>query len=96
MCRRFNSAPSHHFKTPKKALFYELIVPVAIDGFFEAWPRGKNFQGFTHLQIEVLDPIYPDPNEPAEKSYERLTTELRTQIVAAWERMHAEKHPKSV
>jgi len=79
---------AHHLNVP--------IVPVAIDGFFEAWPRGKNFQGFTHLQIEVLDPIYPDPNEPAEKSYERLTTELRTQIVAAWERMHAEKHPKSV
>jgi long-chain acyl-CoA synthetase len=79
---------AHHMKVP--------IVPVAIEGFYEAWPRGKQFQGFSHLQIEVLDPIYPDPNEPPEKAYERLTTELKSRIVKAWERMHAEKYPTDV
>jgi long-chain acyl-CoA synthetase len=79
---------AYHMKVP--------IVPVAIEGFYEAWPRGKQFQGFSHLQIEVLDPIYPDPNEAPEKAYERLTTELRSQIVKAWERMHAEKFPKDI
>lgn len=78
---------AHHLNVP--------IVPMALEGFYEAWPRGKNFQGFnTHLQIEVLDPIYPDPNEPAEKAYERITAELRGRVVEAWERMHAKRFPK--
>ena len=69
------------------------IVPVALEGFYDAWPRGKQFQGFTHLQMEILDPVYPDPDEPAEKAYERLTAEVRGRVAAAWERMHAKKHP---
>ena len=76
---------SHHLNVP--------IVPIALEGFHEAWPRTKQFQGFSHLQIQVLDPIYPDPNEPAEKAYERLTSELRNSIFAAWEHMHERKHP---
>jgi long-chain acyl-CoA synthetase len=76
---------AHHLKVP--------IVPIAIDGFYEAWPRGKQFQGFSHMQLEVLDPISPDPNEPSENAYDRLTTELRAGVVRAWERMHARKHP---
>jgi 1-acyl-sn-glycerol-3-phosphate acyltransferase len=79
---------AHHMKVP--------IVPVALEGFYEAWPRGKQFQGFSHLQIEVLDPIYPDPDEAPEKAYERLTSELRDRIVKAWERMHAERFPTEV
>ena len=27
------------------------IYPVALDGFFEAWPRGKGFQGFTRAKV---------------------------------------------
>ena len=78
---------AHHMNVP--------IVPMALEGFYEAWPRGKQFQGFnTHLQIEVLDPIYPDPKEPAEKAYERITAELRGRVVEAWERMHAKRFPK--
>lgn len=77
---------SYHMNVP--------IVPVAIEGFYECWPRGKSFQGFHHLQVEVLDPIYPDPKEPAEKAYERLTAELRGRVVTAWERMHAHKVPE--
>jgi long-chain acyl-CoA synthetase len=79
---------AHHMNVP--------IVPVALEGFYEAWPRGKQFQGFSHLQIEVLDPIYPDPNEAPEKAYERLTTELRNRVFKAWEQMHAEKFPTEV
>jgi long-chain acyl-CoA synthetase len=79
---------AHHMNVP--------IVPIAIEGFYDAWPRGKPFQGFSHLQIEVLDPIYPDPNEAPEKAYERLTTELKARIVKAWEKMHAEKYPTEV
>ena len=35
------------------------IYPVALDGFFEAWPRGKGFQGFTRAKFAFGDPIYP-------------------------------------
>ncbi len=77
---------AHHLNVP--------IVPVALEGFYDAWPRGKQFQGFSHMQMEFLDPIYPDSNEPAEKAYDRLTSELRASVYAAWERMHAKKHPK--
>ena len=35
------------------------IVPVAIDGFHEAWPRGKRFQKFAPLQITFGPAIDP-------------------------------------
>jgi len=62
------------------------IVPVAIDGFHEAWPRGKRFQKFVPLQIAFGDAIYPPPEEEAsEAEYEKLTDELKTRIVRMWE-----------
>ena len=33
------------------------IVPVAIEGFYEAWPRNKAFQGFSPLKMVFGDPI---------------------------------------
>src|SRR5213082_699384 len=33
------------------------IVPVSIDGFHEAWPRGKGFQKFAQLKIAFGEPI---------------------------------------
>ena len=32
------------------------IVPVAIEGFYDAWPRGKAFQKFAPLEIQFGDP----------------------------------------
>jgi long-chain acyl-CoA synthetase len=64
------------------------IVPIAIEGFYEAWPRGQGFKGFSHLRISVGEPIYPDPTEPPEKAYDRLTAELRNSVVAMWTEMH--------
>ena len=64
------------------------IVPVAIDGFQKAWPRGKRFQGFAPLQIAVGDPIYPPPEADAsEKAYEELTGELKDRIVGMREQL---------
>ena len=84
------------FKKGAAILSYHLnvpIVPVALEGFYDAWPRGKDFQGFTHLQLQVLDPIYPDPALPPEAAYERITSELRARVVEAWEKLHVRKHP---
>jgi long-chain acyl-CoA synthetase len=73
---------SHHLQVP--------IVPVAQEGFFEAWPRGKQFQGFHPLKIKVGDPIYPNPSEAPEKDYERITAELRSRIQEMWNELHDE------
>ncbi len=61
------------------------IVPVAIEGFYEAWPRHKKFPKFTDLQMVFGKPIQPPPlNEASEAAYERLTTELKSRVVAMW------------
>lgn len=64
------------------------IVPVAIEGFYEAWPRGKSFQKFAPLKVEFGDPIYPPPEaEASEAAYEKLTAELKARVVKMWEQM---------
>ena len=65
------------------------IVPVAIDGFFEAWTRGKRFfQKLAPLKIAFGDPILPLPESQAsEAAYEKLTAELRQRVVEMWERL---------
>ena len=68
------------------------IVPVAIDGFYEAWPRNRPFQGFKPLRMEFGDPIMPSPESAtSEEAYEKLTAELKGRIVAMWEKLSAER-----
>jgi long-chain acyl-CoA synthetase len=58
------------------------IVPIAIDGFHEAWPRGKSFQKFAHLKIKIGQPILPPPeSEASEETYAKLTAELKENVV---------------
>ncbi len=65
------------------------IVPVAIEGFYDAWPRGKPFQGFKPLKIAFGDPIFPPPESQAsEEAYEKLTAELKARVVAMWNELH--------
>jgi long-chain acyl-CoA synthetase len=64
------------------------IVPVAIEGFYDAWPRKKPFQRFAPLEIAIGDPIYPPPESAAsEQAYEKLTAELRARVVSMWEKL---------
>ena len=67
------------------------IVPVAIEGFYEAWPRGKKFfQKITSLRMVIGEPISPPPEAQAsEAAYEKLTAELKGRIVEMWERLRA-------
>ncbi len=61
------------------------IVPVAIEGFHDAWPRGQRFQKFVPLKIQIGDPIYPPPEaEASESAYEGLTAELKARVVEMW------------
>lgn len=67
------------------------IVPVAIEGFHEAWPRGRPFQKFASLRIRFGDPIFPPPEaEASEAAYAALTADLRARVVARWEELHGE------
>lgn len=69
------------------------IVPVAMDGFFEAWPRGKGFQKFSRLHIEFGDPILPrDEVANPEAAYETLNAELKRRVVEMWLRLHQNGH----
>jgi long-chain acyl-CoA synthetase len=66
------------------------IVPVAIEGFHDAWPRGKRFQGFVPLKVQFGDPIYPPPEaEASEAAYEKLTADLKSRVVEMWEGLRA-------
>lgn len=62
------------------------IVPIAIDGFQEAWPRGKSFQRFAPLKIKIGEPLQPPPeSEAVEEAYAKLTAELKARVVEMWE-----------
>jgi long-chain acyl-CoA synthetase len=64
------------------------IVPVAIEGFYQAWPRNQNFRGFTPLRMFFGDPISPPPeSEASEAAYEKLTADLKARIVEMWEKL---------
>jgi long-chain acyl-CoA synthetase len=64
------------------------IVPVAIEGFYKAWPRGKRFQEFAPLQMTFGDAIYPPPpGKASEAAYEELTGELKRRVVKLWQQL---------
>lgn len=64
------------------------IVPIAIDGFYDAWPRGKSFQKFAPLKTKIGKPILPPPETQAsEEAYAKLTAELKERVVKMWEEM---------
>ncbi len=64
------------------------IVPVAIEGFYEAWPRHKKLPKFTDLQLVFGKPIQPPPLSAAnEAGYDELTSKLKTTVVAMWQEL---------
>jgi long-chain acyl-CoA synthetase len=66
------------------------IVPIAIDGFYESWPRNQAFKGFKPLTIQFGDPILPPPEaEASEEAYAKLTGELKARVMSMWEGLRA-------
>ncbi|HEX3739589.1 MAG TPA: 1-acyl-sn-glycerol-3-phosphate acyltransferase [Terriglobales bacterium] len=62
------------------------IIPIAIDGFYEAWPRGKSFQKLAPLRIKIGKPLIPPPESQAsEEAYAKLTSELKKKVSGMWE-----------
>jgi long-chain acyl-CoA synthetase len=73
------------------------IVPLAIEGFFEAWPRGKSFfQKLAPLRMKFARPIMPPPEvEASEAAYEKLTADLKAHVVEMYEELKNEHQRRS-
>lgn len=73
------------------------IVPVAIEGFYEVWPRGKKFfQKISPLKMKIGDPIIPPPEAQAsEAAYEQLTADLKSRVVEMWDELRGKAARKS-
>ena len=65
------------------------IVPVAIEGFHEVWPRGKGFiQKIGPLKMRFGKPILPPgESDASEATYENLTADLKAQVVEMWKEL---------
>jgi 1-acyl-sn-glycerol-3-phosphate acyltransferase len=64
------------------------IVPAAIEGFYQAWPRNRKFRGFMPLKMVFGNPIFPPPESQAsEEAYEKLTAVLKARIEKMWEEL---------
>jgi len=66
------------------------IAPVAMDGLFEMWPRGRSFQGLNRVQMMFGPPLSPAPvpNPPrsgeAEGHYGAITNRLQATVAELW------------
>ncbi len=68
------------------------IVPIAIDGFYDAWPRGKTFQKISPLKMKIGKPIQPPlESQASEDAYAKLTAELKERVVKMWEEIREGK-----
>ena len=68
------------------------IVPIAIDGFHDAWPRGKSFQKFAPLRMKIGKPLLPPPDSQAsEEAYAKLTAELKERVTGMWKELREGK-----
>ena len=72
------------------------IVPVAVDGFYELWPRGKNWfqrwRGDTRVTFGA--PLPPPSEPPSEQLYQQLTAELKRRVMVMWDEQERELHPQ--
>jgi long-chain acyl-CoA synthetase len=65
------------------------IYPVALEGFYDTWPRGESFRAFHRLQAVIGDPIYPPKDAPSiDAAYEAVTAELKQRIMDMWLPLH--------
>lgn len=61
------------------------IVPVALHGIYEVWPRGRRPQGLFPVHIRIAPPLEPPSARPSPEDAERLyaehTARLRNAVV---------------
>jgi long-chain acyl-CoA synthetase len=68
------------------------IVPVAVDGLYESWPRGRSFQRLAPIKMKIGKPLKPSPEvEASEEAYAKLTAELKARVVEMWDELRGTK-----
>jgi long-chain acyl-CoA synthetase len=68
------------------------IVPVAIEGFYDAWPRNHRFQKFAPLKIKIGKPLpMPSESEGSEDAYAKYTAALKEKVVAMWHELRGQR-----
>jgi len=62
------------------------IVPIAIEGFYDAWPRGKPFfQKFTsRFSMAIGEPVAPPEGEPTELLATQMMATVRARVMEMW------------
>jgi 1-acyl-sn-glycerol-3-phosphate acyltransferase len=68
-----------HLKVP--------IYPLAIDGFSEAWPRGRRFAKFARLKMKFGQAVCYPANIDSRPADEVITERVRDSIVEMWEEL---------
>jgi 1-acyl-sn-glycerol-3-phosphate acyltransferase len=64
------------------------IVPIAIEGFYDVWPRHQKFPKTGTLQMTIGKPISPPPeSEASEQTYDRLTAKLKSEVETMWQEL---------
>jgi long-chain acyl-CoA synthetase len=64
------------------------IYPVALEGFYDAWPRSKRFPRLAKLRVQFGDPVFPPETiTNPEETYKQITEELRSRVTEMWEQM---------
>ena len=62
------------------------IVPIAIEGFYQAWPRQNRYPKVADLKLVFGKPIQPPPvSEAGEQAYDRVTNELKAKVTEMWQ-----------
>ncbi len=72
------------------------IVPIAIEGFYDVWPRHKKFPKFGPLEMTIGKPMIPPPlSEASEATYEQFTAELKARVAGMWEELRQNNPPET-
>jgi 1-acyl-sn-glycerol-3-phosphate acyltransferase len=62
--------------------------PVALEGFYDSWPRSKRFPRLAKLRVKFGDPILPPETlTNPEETYKQITEELRGSVTEMWEQL---------
>jgi len=62
------------------------IYPVALEGFYDSWPRSKRFPRIAKLRVQFGDPILPPKSmKNPEETYKKMTEDVRSRVVEMWE-----------
>ena len=68
------------------------IVPIAIEGFYDVWPRHKKLPEYGPLEMTIGKPMTPPPvTEASEATYERFMAEVKAGVAQMWEELRRKR-----